>query len=1232
VTVLFADLTSSTALADGMDPEEVRALLADFFATMTRELHRHGGTVEKYIGDAVMAVFGMPVAHEDDPLRAMRAALDMQAALRAFNERRQASDPTASELQMRIGINTGEVVAASGAAEGRDFLITGDAVNVAARLQQEAQPGSILVGPRTYRSTSGAVEYVSLPPVSLRGKPRPMRVWEALALVDRGSAPMPRPRGVQGVHAPLVGRGVELELLGSVYARVANERRPHLVTIVGVPGVGKTRLAREFVDATTASAQAVGAQPPLVLMGRCPPYGEGVTYWPLAEMLRSFCDFAAPYALEAARAKLAACVREVLASAQRLEDPELIAAYLGQTIGIESRERRQALLPADNQQLQEGLLRAWRVFFEALASQQPLIVLIDDIHWADDSLLNLIEYVAGRATGVPMLLLCPARPELLEKRPDWGGGKRNYVTLGLEALSPRDAERLVRALLPGDDVPESLRQGILNKAEGNPFYVEEIVRMLVDRGILIREAPDVVRVAPEWEGSDELRDPGIPDTVQGVLAARLDLLSDDERDVLQHAAVIGRYFWPEALRHLHGEFRGHNLDTLLSSLLARDLIRETERPETLAAPAGQTIYTFNHALTREVTYAGIPRTRRAHEHQHVAEWLEEIARGREAEFADLLAQHYRQYYIQANLSRARNNARRLAVREKVVHYLTLAGDQAMARHAAVKAEQYYTDALDLLAEDAISDDVPQRVELYTRRGDAYWLQVDGDAAWADYRDGLRLWSAYSAFMVDSPATATETGAGHARKASAATGAELPVAADGALPVMAEMMEPAPGGAALPLDWRARGMRLYRLLVLLPTRYTSAFQQPPSHHELLGYLQEGLRLSEELGQNDTLEAAELLTAKAFFWWSWPEMRGERELLDGLRSAREAVRITEALDDPFGASEALDALGGMQSITTDLRGNLESQTRRLYWARRIDDPHELVDIHSTMCMAYTLVGDYAPAAEQGRLALELAEAADADPLRASVLRNLVVASFEWDHWPDTIRMAEQLQTVAARLGVINSDHHRWALLVWATALARTGERDASDAVARRVSGVSDRNEVQYVELAEARLALARGAMKEARQMLLVALEAHAGRLILPALLSELAELGARTGDRELYERFAAQALEIGWRSGARKALSQALRARGIVAIADGAWDDGLADLHNALVRYQELGTRWEEARTRYALAGLYRRRGGQGDETLARDELTQALALFESLHAVRDTARARAALAGGDVRIP
>lgn len=1264
VTVLFADLTSSTSIADTMDPEDVRALLGGFFTTISREIHRHGGTVEKYIGDAVMAVFGLPIAHEDDPVRAVRAGLDMQAALRSFNQERRVLDPAAVELQMRIGINSGEVVAASGAADGRDFLVTGDPVNVAARLQQSAAPGAILVGPRTYRGTTGAVIYRALPPMSLRGKSRPVRVWEALAMVDQGAPPMPRPRGVQGLRAPLIGRDVELNLLRTLYARVAGERRPHLVTLIGVPGVGKTRLAHEFVNEATDVAGAT--EPPRVLEGRCPQYGEAITYWPLAEMLRSLCDFTALDAPEVARAKLLDYVRDILHIAERPDDPEVLAAYLGHTIGVETAERRQALLPNDAQQLQEGLLRSWRVFFEALATERTLLVVVDDIHWADGVLLDLLEYVATRASGVPLLLLCAARPQLLERRPGWGGGKRNYVTIGLEALSSAEADQLVRSLLPSDEVPEQLRHGITRKAEGNPFYVEEIIRMLVDRGILIGTGsrPASWRVAPEWEGSAEVEDPAIPDTVQGVLAARLDLLSPRERDLLQHAAVIGRYFWPGILRGLHPHV-GENLDEVLNTLQEKDLIAESDRQEASVAPAGEPLYSFTHALTREVTYGTIPRSRRAREHERVAEWLEQLAHGREAEFADLIAQHYREYYVQANLAVSPTSARRRLVRDKVARYLTLAGDQAATRHAAGKAERYYTNALAMLEEDAFADDVPRRVGLLTKRGDARWLQVRGDAAWTDYRDALRLWSAYSTFTVDTveqlptpdqeqdnasrsgsrarltstsdpvtaaPAPTPRPSPSESSSRFSIATLSAPVAADGVAAALADAPIADTAQVVLPLDWRSIGLRLYRLLVQLPTRYPSLFQQPPSHEELLPYLQEGLQLAEELGQRDTLEGAALLTAKGFFWWSWGERRGQHELLDAMRSAREAVRISESLDDPRSASEALDALGNIQTVTADLQGNLESQTRRLHWARRLDDVNELVDIYTEVCSAHTHVGEYATAEQRGQHALELAEAADADPLRVRALRVLVTCDFEWDQWVNTARLGQRLQTLSTHADLAHSQHERWALIVLAVTHARMGEHEVAERIEQRLNLVAERTPVQFIELSKARLALARGATKEARQILLAALDVRSGRLAMPMLLAELAELGARSGDHEFYDRFAAQALELGWRSGARKALAQTIRARGIMATATSAWDDAQSDLESALKRYQELATPWEQGRTHYALAGFYRRRAAAGDDALAQQELARALELFEPLHAVRDIARAQAALAGKDARLP
>ncbi len=1240
VTVLFADLANSTTLAESLDAEEMRAILADFFAAMSREIHRHGGSVEKYIGDAIMAVFGLPIVHEDDPVRAVRAALDMQASLRTLNanlasaDEVERADGTRPQLRLRIGVNTGEVAAATAAREGQDFLITGDPVNVAARLQQLAAPGAILVGSRTYRSARGAAEFRQVPAVPLRGKSRTVDIWEVVGLLGDQQAPSARPRGRDGAQTPLVGRDTEMALLDAVARRVMRERSPHLITIIGVPGVGKTRLARDFASristpATPASSRDSGsgqrARPqPLFLEGRCPPYGEDVTYFPLTEMLRCYAGFGALEAPESARAKLLAATRDALASAGRVVNAEVVAAYLGHTIGIESAERRRALLPADAAQLQEGALRAWRVFFEALAATRGLVAMIDDAHWADDALLDLLAFVASRAKGVSLLFVLTARPDLIERRPTWGGGRRNYVTLGLEPLSPDDAAQLLDALAPGSSVPATLRRAILDKADGNPFYVEEIVRMLVDRGALTQEEGGGWRIAPAWEQSEEVRDPVIPDTVQGVLAARLDLLAPAERDVLQHASVIGRYFWPSALLNLAQHLRPDDLDAALNSLTEKDLIHPSERGSANIAAPGEVSYTFNHALTREVVYSAIPRTRRAHEHLRIVEWLQALSHEEPGQFMELLAQHYYRYYTLANLSRSRNQERRREVRAQVVAALQQAGEQAMARHALAKADSYYSDALELFGEEVDSSDAPLVVGLRAARGAERWLALRADDAWNDYREALRAWASASAAITS--VTAAPDAVGVATPVAAGSASQPPAVSQPGAATRSPIMP-----TVLPLDWREQGMRLYRVLAQLPTRNQGLFRRLPSHEELGAYLDEALRLADELGQRDTLDYAELLTAKSFFWWSWAEQRSERDLLDAYRSAREAVRITEALGDARAASEALDALGNIQAIMTDLTGYLESQKRRLRWVAQIEEPHEIVDINTEVSQAYQLVGEFDEATRHARTALTLAHEVDADTLRVKALWALTLAEFEWDHWPEAVQAGAELQARAQRTVMMRSNQHLWSLLALAIIAARTGDADSAERLAKTVAETSVEPS-QEVELARARLAVARGEPRDAQQILLNALDIRAGHHIMAALMAELAELAARGGDLDLFDRFGAEALELGWRSGARKPLAQAIRARAIVGVSASRWEDALADAQSALERYRELGCVWEEARSRYVLAGLYRRRNERQDDERAREELTQALRLFDALRAVRDIARVRSALVGGDVRLP
>jgi class 3 adenylate cyclase len=1210
VTVLFADLTSSTTLGETLDAEELRALLSVFFNSMKEIIHRHGGSVEKYIGDAIMAVFGLPIAHEDDPVRAVRAALEMQAELRELNAQRLLADGSpASELHMRVGVNSGEVAAAGEAREGQDFLITGDPVNVAARLQQIAEPGIVLVGPRAYRASRGVIRYRELPPTELRGKSQPIPIWQALGPLDNG-APSTRPRGLDGARAPLVGREVEMALLDAVSARALRENSRHLITILGAPGVGKTRLAREFMrrvvgvetfrdlalrarDIAQADLEGIALETvgPLPLEGRCPPYGEDVTYWPLMEMLRLYAGFSAMDPPEVARAKLLASVSARLSAIGSSEDPELLTTYLAYTIAIESSERRAALLPSDARQLQEGMRRSWRTFFEALAAGRGLVALVDDAHWADDALLDLLSAIAGQSGAAPLLILVTARPELAERRANWGAGRRNEVTLGLEPLSPSDTRALLAAIIPDPRIPDSLRQAILDKADGNPFYLEEIVRMLIDRDALVRDDAGwgLGAAWPDDQDNQEL-DLLIPDTVQGVLAARLDLLTSSERDVLRHAAVIGRYFWPSALLSLAPHLNAEALAATLNALREKDLIRVSDRSAIGLAPPGEEVFTFNHALIREVVYSSIPRTRRAHEHQRVAEWLESFPQVQTRGFAELLAQHYYRYYTLGNLARSRNTQRRRETRDKVIAALRLAGEQAVTLHALSKADTYFSDALDLLTSDDQPDDIPTVVALLIARAQARWLAVRADDAWGDYRDALRSWSSVPA-------------------------------GESAL-------------SALPSDWLQIGMRLYGALVRLPSRNSSVFRQAPPHEELLGYLDAGLRIANELNQLETLDYAALLTAKAFFWWSWADQRGERELLDAYRAAREAARIAENLGDPGAASEALDALGSIQAILSDLTGYLESQRRRLRWAESIEDPQELVDINAEVSQAYQFTGDFAEATRYAGVAYNVAQTAASNELRVRALDRAVGAWAEWDRWDDAWRAGIESRELAQRAVSRVSTHHHWALLSLAIIATRQGDADTAAQITRASTELGDATMTSqlFLELARGRLALARGATREARQILLAALDLRSGRHSMAALLAELAEIAARLGDSDLYERYGPSALELGWRSGARKALAQAVRARAIVAIAAGRWDDALTDASDAIERYAKLGCAWEEARSRYALAGLYRRRQDTSDNDLARDELTKALAVFERLRATRDIARARAALAGSDIRLP
>ena len=574
VTILFTDLVGSTARAEGLDPEDVRATLSSYYARLRAELERHGGTVEKFIGDAVMAVFGAPVAHEDDAERAVRAAIAIRESI-------------GDELQIRTAVNTGEALVALGARPGEgDAMVAGDVVNTAARLQGAAPVNGILVGEGTYRATRHAIDYREAPPVEAKGKSEPVKVWEAVAARARFGSDVE-----QKLRTPLVGRERERGLLGDALDRARSEQSAQLVTLVGVPGIGKSRLVAELFQITEADPDLIAWR-----QGRSLPYGERVSFWALGEIVKAHAGILESDDAGAAAEKLVAMV-EMLSEDE--QEREWLVRHTRPLVGLEGAERTE----------REEAFAAWRRLLEAAAEQRPLILVFEDLHWADDGLLDFVDHLADWATTVPLLIVGTARPELLDRRPGWGGGKRNAFTLSIGSLSDEETAVLLQRLLDRAVLDADTQQAVLRRAEGNPLYAEEYARMLA-----------------EHDGGDL----PLPETVQGLIAARIDALSPAEKALLQNASVIGKVFWPGALPGAD--------DHILRPLERKEFVRRERR----SSIAGETQYAFLHALVRDVAYGQIPRAERGEKHRRAAEWISSLAGDRTEDHAEMLAHHYRE--------------------------------------------------------------------------------------------------------------------------------------------------------------------------------------------------------------------------------------------------------------------------------------------------------------------------------------------------------------------------------------------------------------------------------------------------------------------------------------------------------------------------------------------------------------------------------------------------------------
>ena len=638
VSVVFADVVGSTAFGSDNDPEAVRSVMGSYFERMKAIAETHGGTVEKFIGDAVMVVFGVPLLHDDDAERAVRAALAMRDAMTDLNAELGVS------LAARVGVNSGEAVAGGGT--DRQFLVTGDAVNIAARLQQGADGGEVVVGPLTESLTRSAIEYAARPPVSAKGKPEPIRAFRA---VRPRSAVPEQARGLPAMRAQLVGRQRELHLLLETFERVRDERRAHVFTLVGNAGIGKSRLVGEVL------ARVAGSGSARVLRGRCLPYGAGITYWPLMEIVRNDAEISSDDSRDQALAKLDRRTGELLGG-----DAVAVRARLSVMLGLQPIEQALAEVPA----AEVGREIAWGIrHYLAAIARDPTVIVVDDLQWAEPAVLEIVEGLAERAEDAPLFLLCIARPQLLESHPTWSAGRSNAATITLDALNSEETTTLISRLLDVDDLPADLRARVVQRSEGNPLFCEEFLRMLIDEG-------RVERVAERWRATASAGDVRVPESIHALLAARLDALGEGERRAVQVASIIGERFSASELHTLAPDL---DVSRAIAGLRRAGLVledRETREPDR---------YRFKHLLMRDVAYAGLPKAVRADLHEAFGDQLARAVGDRREEFAEILAYHVERAFTLSVEVRALREIVEPRARRALDRALEL-GERARRRH------------------------------------------------------------------------------------------------------------------------------------------------------------------------------------------------------------------------------------------------------------------------------------------------------------------------------------------------------------------------------------------------------------------------------------------------------------------------------------------------------------------------------------------------------------------------
>ncbi|HET9462000.1 MAG TPA: BTAD domain-containing putative transcriptional regulator [Gaiellaceae bacterium] len=659
VTVLFMDALGLAAQPDHSDPEDVHAQLQPYYAAVREEVERFGGTVDRYVGATIMAVFGVPRSHDDDAERAVRAALAIIDRL---------------DLDTRAAVETGEALVDLARGDAGEAVLAGEVVTSAALLREDAPVAGVLVGERSRQAARTALDLQEAPDVVVPGASAPMRRW--LVQGVRASA--------RAIQAPFTGRAVELPLLEQAFVRTLRESTVQLVTITGEPGIGKTRLVAEF------RTLLENRQPVLWRQGRCLPYGDGITYWALGEVVKAQAGILESDDPQQAAEKLEAAATAVL------EDPthrDWIVASLAPLVGAVSTS------PVGADERAETSFTGWRRFLEAIAVHDPLVLVFEDLQWADPALLDFLDRLADSGSPVPMLVVCTARPELYDMRPGWGGGKRNSTAIALSPLSEEETGRLLAALLARAVLPGVVHDVLLERSGGNPLYAEEFARMLVDRGILERHGRRGV-IAPGAEIP-------VPESIHAVIAARIDLLPPERKVLLQDAAVIGRVFWSSAVADMQ-MIDEATVDAALREVARTELIR----PARVSSLSDEAEYSFWHALVRDVAYGQIPRAVRARKHEAAADWTERLAGDRVTDHAELLAHHYLRAL---ELRRAVGDDPTAQLEERAVRFLALAGDHALQLDVS-RAESYYRRALELL-----SSHDERRPRILAKIAEAAWL-------------------------------------------------------------------------------------------------------------------------------------------------------------------------------------------------------------------------------------------------------------------------------------------------------------------------------------------------------------------------------------------------------------------------------------------------------------------------------------------------------------------------------